>query len=381
MPTQQPACLPPVPPPLLQGLPGHAAQLTSLTLKPLRGTPVGLCVRWRQVSHLRQLSSLSLTADFSMAASPAGLRALTALTRLRLHGNIHSSPGAWIQPERLPQEVAPALLACTTGLRRLELVAVRVAGALEQHVGSNAAAGAPQTASPQHVGAALGAGRGGTHQTAAGQMAAPVAETAGGAASGDGAGQHPAAVPQGIVGPAPALEPGQQQQQEDEEQGGSAAVQPAHWWDEARIATESGDALRRPLGALLAPRWRQLEELRLHACTVAEDVLAGGWVHGHAGRVLECQTQGVPAGWQGAVGQGMAGGRGGGHSRAVWQWLLAIAHRFSAPAAPSSGFSISAATDSIIVAGNARDAQLCRMQGHVGMWLRFCHMLTPLLIP
>lgn len=114
-------CSPPPPPPAacLQALPGAACQLTSLTIRPLLG--LGATMRWSQLgSGLSQLASLALTADLGTPGPPDALGALVGLTRLRLHG------AAAARGMRLGQEVGPALLAVTTGLRRLELGAVSV---------------------------------------------------------------------------------------------------------------------------------------------------------------------------------------------------------------------------------------------------------------
>lgn len=100
----------------MQALPGGAAHLAELTLRPLRGKPAAL--RWQQLgASLGRLQSLALTADVSRAGPAASLGLLTALTRLRLAGPLNVRP----QPN-----VLPALLACAApGLARLELARVR----------------------------------------------------------------------------------------------------------------------------------------------------------------------------------------------------------------------------------------------------------------
>lgn len=104
-----------------QALPGAAAQLTSLALQPLLGS--GAALRWERLpASLAGLRQLSLACDFSSAGPPAGLSAITALTRLRLHV-VPAQPGsAWwdmhLDGESLLAEGPPSL-------RRLEVEGVR----------------------------------------------------------------------------------------------------------------------------------------------------------------------------------------------------------------------------------------------------------------
>jgi hypothetical protein len=104
---------------LLQALPGAAAQLTALTVKPL-GVSQAPLIRWRHLSHLCQLCSLSLTADLSCSSGAMALGALTRLTRLRLQGTPKGT-ASW-----RPQGVERALLAAPTSLLRLELARVKL---------------------------------------------------------------------------------------------------------------------------------------------------------------------------------------------------------------------------------------------------------------
>ncbi|KAI7840516.1 hypothetical protein COHA_005815 [Chlorella ohadii] len=99
---------------VMETLPGSAAQLTSLVLRPLRGHIPFL--RFAQFDgRLAQLRSLSLTGRFQTGEAAEQLSQLTALTRLRLAS---AQPG---QPD-----VSLALLACPGGLARLELFGVSV---------------------------------------------------------------------------------------------------------------------------------------------------------------------------------------------------------------------------------------------------------------
>ncbi|KAL4424951.1 hypothetical protein ABPG77_009680 [Micractinium sp. CCAP 211/92] len=219
-----------------RALPGSASQLTALTIRPLPGQPPP-SLSWAHLTHLRYLSSLVLTADFGqLAGPPAGLSQL-GLTRLRLHG-VHLRAGG--RPTG-PPEVGPALLACPTALRRLELAAVHVL-CCEREAGSS--------------------GRGGNHRAqpgAAGDnghgaMAAPPAQLAGHAAAAAAvAAGGPAFLPAAADGLAP------------------GAAQQARWRDSLSRMRMVGQG--QELAAGLRERWQGLEALRLHNVDVAREVL------------------------------------------------------------------------------------------------------------
>lgn len=223
---------------LVQALPGSASQLTALTIRPLPGQPPP-CLSWAHLTHLRYLSSLVLTADFGqLAGPPAGLSQL-GLTRLRLHGVQLRAGG---RPTG-PPEVGPALLACPTALRRLELAAVHVL-CCEQGAGSDGRGG-------DHGGQPGAAGDNG-HVA----MAAPAAQLAGHAAAA-------AAVAAGGPPPLPAAADGL----------APGAAQQARWRDSLRRMRMFGQG--QELAAGLRERWQGLEALRLHNVDVAREVLTG----------------------------------------------------------------------------------------------------------
>ena len=211
--------------PCAQVLPGGAAQLTSLVLRPMRGHIPSL--RWDQFgSRLAQLHSLSLTGRLQHFEAADSLSQLTALTRLRLANAHNTAP-----------EVSFALLACPGSLARLELSGVAIQPPDEPELEGVGVLQLPPAALAflQQWGAPPGA------QLPAAAQAPPGAQQA-------------AAVP---AQPAAAG------------QAGAAAAQPA-------VEPPPPPPAAGSIGASLLPRWQRLEHLRLHNCQFVASVLQGG---------------------------------------------------------------------------------------------------------
>ncbi len=218
-PPSPPSCPPPAPlfsslPAVTctQTLPGSAAQLTSLVLRPLRGHIPFL--RFAQFDgRLAQLRSLSLTGRFQTGEAAEQLSQLTALTRLRLAS---AQPG---QPD-----VSLALLACPGGLARLELfgVSVELLNVLHlAHMRWNPFPGFGPTDEQDHLIQQV-------HNLGLLPSPEELAELESAAA----------------LAPPPA---------------------PGLLWPPAEGS----------IGALLLPRWQQLEHLRLHKCELDDSVFLG----------------------------------------------------------------------------------------------------------
>lgn len=208
-------------------LPGGAAQLTSLVLRPMRGHIPSL--RWEQFgSRLAQLHSLSLTGRLQHFEAADSLSQLTALTRLRL-ANAHSTA----------PEVSFALLACPGSLARLELSGVAIQPPGEPELEGVGMLQLPPAAPAylQQWGAPPGA-----------QLVA--------------AAQPPAGAQQAAAAPAQPAAAGQ---------AGAAAAQPA-------VEPPPPPPGAGSIGASLLTRWQQLEHLRLHNCQFVTSVLQGEWM-------------------------------------------------------------------------------------------------------
>ena len=224
----------------MQALPGGAAQLAELTLRPLRGRPAAL--RWAQFGGLRQLQTLSLTADFSRAGPEDALGQLTALTRLRLAGPLAGRP---------QHNVTSALLACTApGLARLELARLR-ADFPPPLVHSD-----DDSDGDEPPGLMEDAPEG--SEDASGSEGG---STTGGSASGSASEADeawlPALAAMGAGG------------------DGAPPLAQAPWW---RIPLRLQLPAPEPdsVGALLAARWPRLEHVRFHDCSEIDDSLLYG---------------------------------------------------------------------------------------------------------
>lgn len=207
---------------VMEVLPGGAAQLTSLVLRPMRGHIPSL--RWEQFgSRLAQLHSLSLTGRLQHFEAADSLSQLTALTRLRL-ANAHSTA----------PEVSFALLACPGSLARLELSGVAIQPPGEPELEGVGMLQLPPAAPAflQQWGAPPGA-----------QLVA--------------AAQPPAGAQQAAAAPAQPAAAGQ---------AGAAAAQPA-------VEPPPPPPGAGSIGASLLTRWQQLEHLRLHNCQFVTSVL------------------------------------------------------------------------------------------------------------